>query len=424
MTSVGSRNEVGPVGVDSQSWLRRPLRRARGSSTAPFVVVTAATFFFFGFVGLVVTTLPRFIEHELGGDGVAIGLNLAVFSVAAIAARPLISRIGDRLGRRVLMVGGSLLAGAAAAATGFASSLLELVPLRALSGVGEAALFVGAATLISDLSPPDRRAEGASYFSLAVFGGLGVGPVVGEIVLGDGRYRAAFLCAALFCVTAALVALAAPNRVPGVARPPAGERGPLYHRAAFLPGLVLACGIAGFAAFNAFLPTHAEAIGMPASGPFVVYSVMCVVLRLAGARLPERVGLGNAVSIGLVLLASGLLLLSLLDQPRGVYVATVVLSMGMALLYPSLMAFTVNSVSEEERARALATFTMFFEVGIAAGGLLLGPVARWSGDRGAFAGGAALVVVGLWVLRRKLIPVASARRIAPMAFEGGLVAGD
>jgi MFS family permease len=392
--------------------------------TVPFVVVTLATFAFFSFVGMVITVLPRFIEHELGGDGLAIGINLAVFSLAAIAARPAIGRIGDRLGRRALMVGGSLLAGAAVFSTGFVSSIVTLLPLRAISGIGEAALFVGAATLISDLSPPDRRAEGASYFSLAVFGGLGLGPVVGEAMLHGDHYRAVFLSAAVCCMTAALVALAAPNRVAGVAQAPADGRHPLYHRAAFRPGLVLACGIAAFSAFNAFLPTHAEAIGMPASGPFVVYSVLCLVLRLVGARLPERVGLGNAVTSALVLLASGLVLLTVLDHAGGVYLGTVVLSLGIALMYPSLMAFTVNSVSEEERARALATFTMFFEVGMVAGGLLLGPIARWTGERGAFAGGAVLAVIGLWVLRRRLLPVAAERHFGALAFEGGLVAGD
>jgi MFS family permease len=200
--------------------------------TAPFVIVTASTLAFFVFVGIAVSVMPRFIENELGGDGLAIGLNLAVFSIAAIAARPVIAFIGDRFGRRTLMIGGSLLAAAAVACTAFVSSIPVLLPLRAISGVGEAALFVGAATLIADLSPADRRAEGASYFSLAVFGGLGLGPVIGEVVLGDGRYGAVFVVAALACVLAAAIALAAPNRVAGVAvaAPEEANRG--FHRAA------------------------------------------------------------------------------------------------------------------------------------------------------------------------------------------------
>ena len=103
-------------------------------------------------------------------------------------------------------------------------------------------------------------------------------------------------------------------------------------------------------------------------------------------------------------------MLAVVTQPSGVYLGTVVLSMGMALLYPSLMAFTVNSVSEEDRALVLASFTMFFEVGTVAGGLILGSVARFTGEQGAFAGGAVLAMTGIWVLRRRLLPVAHLRQ--------------
>ena len=61
----------------------------------------------------------------------------------------------------------------------------QLMPLRALMGVGEAALFVGASTIVVESTPTHRRAEAASYLSLSVFGGLSVGPIIGEAVLGD-----------------------------------------------------------------------------------------------------------------------------------------------------------------------------------------------------------------------------------------------
>ena len=52
------------------------------------------------------------------------------------------------------------------------------------------------------------------------------------------------------------------------------------------------------------------------------------------------------------------------------------IGVGQAFLYPSLMALTVNRVSERERAVALGSFTMFFDVGTVAGGLALGAVAE------------------------------------------------
>jgi MFS family permease len=234
-----------------------------------------------------------------------------------------------------------------------------------------------------------------------------------------------FVASSLCCLVAALVSVAAPNRVEGVAMESPIEPRPLYNRAAILPGVVLACGLAGFSAFNAFLPTHTESLGMGTSGPFVIYSVICLALRLVGARLPERLGLGGAVTSALSLLAAGLMVLALVNTVGGVYSGTIVLSIGMALMYPALMAFAINSVREEDRSHALATFTMFFEVGTVVGGVVLGTVAQWAGERGAFAGGAALAVAGIWVLRARLLPHAASHRVGTsMAFDTGLAVGD
>jgi MFS family permease len=342
--------------------------------------------------------------------------------VAAIAVRPLIGWLGDSAGRRALMIGGSLLTAVSVAATGFVPSLAVLLPLRAISGIGEAALFVGAATLIADLSPPTRRAEGASFFSVAVFGGLGVGPIIGEAVLGDGRYAATFMASAVFCVIAAVIALFAPGRPPRVASAPVPRRG--FHRSAFPPGLVLAAGIAAVTAFMAFVPTYVDRLGMSgASGVFVLYSVICLGIRVVFAKLPERIGLVQSVAAALAALAAGLTLVATFPSAAGLYAGTVVMSLGIALLYPALMATAVNMVPENERSQVLATFTMFFEVGTILGGLVLGPVVAASSERGAFVGGVFFALGGLVVLRTWLMPVMARGGSEPLSIDQPDVSG-
>ena len=78
-----------------------------------------------------------------------------------------------------------------------------LLPLRALMGAGEGALFVGAATLVNDLAPAHRRAEAASYFSAAVFLGIGLGPIIGEQLIGEASFDRGLVVAGLFTLAAA-----------------------------------------------------------------------------------------------------------------------------------------------------------------------------------------------------------------------------
>jgi MFS family permease len=383
--------------------------------TRPFVLVTGIALIFFVYVGMMVPIVPLFIEGPLDAGEFGIGLTVAVFALTAILARPVVGRIADRYGRRVLMVGGALIAAAGGALSAYAVSLPQLLALRGLMGIGEAAVFVGAATLIADLSPRDRRAEGASYFSVAVFGGLGVGPILGEWLLGGDHFARAFTCASLFAVGGAIVALFAPSRVVSPdADPetddltvPAGKR-PLIHPVALLPGLVLACSVAGFAAFSAFIPEYSRDVGLSESGGlFALYALVSLVVRVVGARWPEQLGPRRAVTIGMGNILAALLILALVPSTAALWVAAAVMGVGVAFNYPSLMALTINRASDRDRAMAVSSFTMFFEVGSAVGGLVIGAFAQMVGKQTGFLGGVAFCALGIWLLRTKVVPAGS-----------------
>ncbi|HEY5663069.1 MAG TPA: MFS transporter [Ilumatobacter sp.] len=389
-----------PETTDAEPATPDPAVRTR-LVTRPFASVTLTAFVFFFYIGMVLVTVPRFIEDELGHGEFGIGLAISTFAVAAVVARPFLGRLTERFGRRALMMAGALLAASAGAAMAVATALWHVLVLRAAMGLGEAALFVASATLIADLSPPHRRAEAASYFSVAVYGGIGIGPSLGEWVLGDDRYSATFLVAAGFAALAAVTVLGVPSRVDRSSAPAIVGKLPLFHRSALRPGLVLASGIAAFSVFSAFIPDHARTVGLAGSaGLFLVYSVISLSLRLFGATLPERLGERLMVSIALGALTLGLLLLGAVAEPWALWVGAALIGVGMAFLYPSLMANVVNRVPDGERASALSSFTMFFEVGTIVGGVALGAVGEIFSKRAGFLGGAVIAVAGLAMLRR------------------------
>ena len=398
--------------------------------TPPFVAVMVAAFAFFTYVGVLVPIIPTFVEDEMRGGELGVGLSIASFAGAAIVVRPLIGRLIELRGRRAVMIGGSLLAAVVGVLYGFVDSLPMLLVLRAMSGVGEAALFVGAATLIADLSPDDRRAEAASYFSLAVYAGIGVGPVLGETIMAHNGLRPTFALAAAFAALAAAASIAVPawvNPVPATSQPvvvPASgtspgrapntrllidldqsRRHPFVHRDARGPGSILAIGMAAFAVFAAFLPDYSRSLGLSGSGGlFAVYSAVCLVLRLIGARIPERLGPRTSVTVAFSALGTGLALLAVVPHSWALWAAAALVGVGMAFMYPSLMALTVTNAPEAERPRAISSFTMFFEIGTAAGGLGLGAIADAFGKRSGFGVAVTLCAFGVWVLRTRVLP--------------------
>ena len=371
--------------------------------TKPFVLVTTAALAMFVYIGVMIPLLPRLIEEELGGNEIDIGFNLAAFSIAAVLIRPRLGRYAERHGLRSTMISGALLAAVATVVCTLIDNRWGLLPLRCLQGIGEAAVFVGAATSISDLAPPGRGAEAASYFSVAVFGGLGIGPVISESVIGKHRFDAGLWVAAGFALLAAALATLTPN---GVRHHDDGSpHGPRFHRSAIPTGMVLAMGVGGFVTFTAFMPDYSVTVGLDGSKwVFATYAAVCLLIRVVAARVPDRIGHGRAVTIALSFMSVGLAMLFLWPHPVGVFVSTIIMAIGISFNYPSLMAMTVNAVPERERVRAISTFTMFFEIGTATGALLFGTLADLTTKRTAFLGGAAVCAIGLIVLWKVAVP--------------------
>lgn len=375
---------------------------------------------FYVCVGILVPVLPVFIENGMSSGEAMVGVTAVAFSVAAVFSRPFITLVGVHQGRRILMIGGGLVGAVGAFGLVMVSAPWQVLPLRALMGIGEAALFVGASTIAVDLAPPNRRAEAASYLSLSVFGGLAIGPIIGEAVLGDvpsgargldiGNFDATFVLAGLMALLAAVISFGVTNWV-GTKPEPQPFR--WLERDAIFPGLILASGIAAWTAFSTFLPTYAKDLGISGSAPFFfLYSVICVILRFIGARWPEQWGLRRTVLGALWMLFSGMVVVSSWASAPGIWLSTVLLALGMTFMYPSLLAMSVNGVSEAKRVAVVSSFTMFFEIGATAGGLVLGGVAEVLGKRASFAGGAVFVLLGLAMLSSVRRPIRPAEPVS------------
>src|SRR5687768_5901344 len=112
---------------------------------------------------------------------------------------------------------------------------------RLLSGAGEAFFFTGASVAIADLAPEERRGEAVSFFSLALYIGIGVGPFLGEVLIDAAGFGWTWVVTAALSVASGLVALLIPETKPATGG--AGGRTRLWHPAAILPATALLAAV-------------------------------------------------------------------------------------------------------------------------------------------------------------------------------------
>jgi MFS family permease len=359
-------------------------------------------------LGALLPVLPLYVDGPLDAGKTELGVVIAATAPAAILLQPVLGRLADRRGRRAILIGGPLLWAACVALFPFADSLLALLALRAISGIGEGAMIVAPATVANDIAPESRRGEAVSIFSLSVWGGLTAGPPLGELVLRDTHFTAAWRA-----IAGVALGGAALGTLIGETRPPQVEhrRGPRISRAAVIPGFVIAGQLAGYAAIASFTALYARELGMSGAGlVFALNGAVVMTIRGLGRRIPDRLGARRGAAWGLSGAAAGLALIALVHHPAGLYGGSALFFAGHSLIYPALMMLVVSRTPEHERSAALGLFGSFSSVGFAAGAVLLGALASAGGYRAAFAAAAFIVAFGL-------VPISRVRHRQPRSPE-------
>ena len=379
--------------------MRRPVAARPTLLTPAFLAVTLASLAYFTGDGVLIPAVPRYVDGPLGAGNVAVGLVVGTFSVSAFFLRPWAGSLGDRWGRRPLMLVGAGVFAASVLGYPLTSSPTELAALRLITGAGEAFFFVGAVTAITDLAPAQRRGEAMSLASLALYAGIGIGPLLGEAAIQRFGFGGAWILAAGGGLSALVMALRVPDTRPRITRGEAlgsGQRHRLVHPAGLLPGLVMLTSILGMAGFLTFVPLYALDVGLDGSRlVLLVFAGIVVGIRSLGARIPDRLGAAATTRIALALSAVGLSIVGAWRTPAGLVTGTVVFAIGIALFTPAVMALAVEDVAPRERGAVIGTTSAFLDLAFGLGPATLGFVAATIGRPATFLAGAGMAAAGL-----------------------------
>jgi MFS transporter, DHA2 family, multidrug resistance protein len=133
--------------------------------------------------------------------------------------------LGDRIGRRKLLLIGAAAFGAASVAAAFATSSEMLIALRALLGIAGATLAPSTMSLIRNMFHDEHQRQFAIGVWIASYSiGSAIGPLVGGVVLQWFDWGAVFLVAV---PVMALLLLLGPMLLPEYKDPNAGRLDPL-----------------------------------------------------------------------------------------------------------------------------------------------------------------------------------------------------
>ena len=370
-------------------------------------------------VGLERSVLPLIGEQDFGLTSktailtfiVAFGLTKALTNLAA-------GTLADRVGRRRLLVLGWLLALPVPLLIGVAPGWWLVVVANLFLGACQGLAWSMTVVMKIDLAGPKRRGlalglnESAGYLGVATAAFLtgllaaSVAPrtlvwVGGAVVASIGLLASVvFVRDTQAHVTAEQLAHGGRTQKVSLreAFPLVTYRDPVL-RACSQAGLVnnlndaVAWGLA---------PLYLAADGASASQIGVVAAVYPAVWglgQLGSGWLSDHVGRKPLIALGMLLQG---LALGLLVGGGGAFApavgAAILLGVGTAMVYPTLIAAVSDAVQPRDRAQAVGIYRFWRDIGFVAGGLTAGVLADLAGSSGAIAFVAALTTgSGLWV---------------------------
>ncbi|MFI6674050.1 MFS transporter [Kribbella sp. NPDC050470] len=129
--------------------------------------------------------------------------------------------LGDRIGRRRLLLFGAVAFGLASVAAAYAQSPEQLIAARAILGIGGATLMPSTLALIRNMfHDPAQRSKAIAFWSAVMLGGISLGPVLGGFLLEHFWWGSVFLINTPAMV---LLLILAPLLLPEFRTPDAGR---------------------------------------------------------------------------------------------------------------------------------------------------------------------------------------------------------
>ncbi|MBX9881092.1 MAG: MFS transporter [Sphingomonas sp.] len=398
-----------------------------GTNRAVSIVLAAVLIDTIGF-GIVLPVLPQLIvrlSHLPLAEATRIGgYMLMAFAAAQFFAGPVIGNLGDRYGRRPVILACMLAFGLDYALMAFAPTLAWLFLGRVIAGV-TGAVYGPANAVLADVTPPEQR--GARFGLMGAMFGLGfiLGPALGGLLAGLDP-RAPFLAAAVIALLNAVgIALLLPETLAPENRRPfewrranalgafaplrqAGGAAPLILTALVwqLAHMVYPSAWTFWAKIRFGWSEGQIGWSLAASG-----AVMIVTQALITQRAIKLLGEARAMLIGIAAGTLAFAAYAFIPGPGLVY-AVILLGFAQWFVFPSTNALLSRLVDARNQGALQGGMASVGSVAAIAGPLMMSQALALGAERGfpgaAFALAAVLGVAALVIVARFVLP-----RIAP-----------
>ncbi len=347
-----------------------------------FFVLFVALFVAMLGMGVIAPTMPLY-GKTVGATGIGLGLIYSAFSISRMVFMPMAGKLSDRRGRKIFIISGLVIYTLASLGYIWSSSVVQLVWIRLIHGIGSAMIVPIAAAVIGDISPKGEEGSMMGNFNVALFLGFGTGPLLGGFVLDAVDMASVFyLMGGLSFVALLLVIFFLPEKVNNRIQkyPSISPFRTIWQHNIFKGVLIFRFSNAvARGSVTAFLPVFAAKLGISPSKIGFLVSVnilLTAVLQHFFGKLADRVSRSVLVVVGNIVVVVPLLVTPYARSFSDLLFLGILMGLGSGLAFPAAAALA----TEQGRSHGMGNVMGYFNQSMSLG-MIVGPiVAGWVMD--------------------------------------------
>jgi len=332
---------------------------------------------------------------QLGGSQTAAGLFLGFLTYASAISAPITGAIGDRFGKRRVLIVASVAITIFSLLYAIAPSYQVILTLVLVHGVFWSGLLSSSSSYIVDIIPKSRRAEGLGYSGFASILAVAVAPWIGLYVFDHGGWWLMCIESAVLNLIMAVIAWRLPPDTRHVHQSASLHPRDLVEWRVMIGAVTLFLYSFGYGGITSFVAVHAEQVGVPRALYFTVFCLATLASRPFIGRYADRIGHARLIVPCLTMIVLAIGLLSIAGDRSLFVVSAVLFGVGFGSAYPLYVSHVMQHVSEHRRTATFGAIIGAFDTGIGTGSIAVGWLSQHYGFGRAFGAAGVLALLSI-----------------------------
>jgi MFS family permease len=332
-------------------------------------------------IGIIVPVMPIYAT-ELGATGFTLGLIIAGFSLSRGLLQPFVGNMADRYGRKGFLVSGLFIYAAVGYTYTLAYAVSHLVLIRIMHGMGSAMIIPMAMAYIGDMSPEGDEGKYMGMLNVALFSGIGGGPVLGGFFLELwGQHSAFYAMSALSLLAMLTVAVLLPEPERKRDGQEQGSMLAVFSRMLHsrrVMGMLLSrmatmiIMIPSMAFLPLLMKQFMEAGGIQIGLVVASRTLVNAFLQTPFGRWADRWHKNRIILIGSSIISIGILLVPFAENFYQLIVLFALIGVGESIVWPALGALATEEGRRYGQGSMMGVFNMAMSAGLFVGAMGVG----------------------------------------------------